>query len=182
MTEMMDVADQSNTGLLYRRASRRPPRHELGHAGFRPEVDFYGEDSRTLYDAIRYKEGDGSGGPVPLIETRRKPYFFDLDLVPGGLMLSEFEHETPQAASRMEQPILFQRLARALEEIESEYDLAVIDCPPQLGYVTLSALCASTSIVITMIPDRIDNASAAQLLRMASSLLEVTSESGGITS
>lgn len=145
--------------------------------GYQPEIDFF--EGGTLYEAIRYKSGDE--GPRPLRELIRKSYFPNLDLVPGGIMLSEFEHETPAALSRVEQPVFFQRIASVIDDVEADYDLVLIDCPPQLGYVTLSAICASTSLLMTVIPDRIDIASAAQFLKMASGLVEVLSESGGIT-
>ncbi|ETW11411.1 plasmid partitioning protein RepA-8 [Roseivivax marinus] len=147
--------------------------------GFRPEVDF--PESGTIYDAIRYTDPETRSGPVPLSDVIRKTYFHNLDLAPGGLLLAEFEHETPQALSRMEQPVFFERISHALGEIEANYDVVIVDCPPQLGYVTLSALCASTSMIMTIIPDRIDIASAAQFLKMASSLLEVLAKSGGVT-
>lgn len=147
--------------------------------GYQPELDFF--EGGTLYDAIRYRIPETGEGPRRLSEIVRKSYFHNLDIVPGGIMLSEFEHETPTALSRVEQPVFFQRIASALEDIEADYDIVLIDCPPQLGYVTLSAVCASTSLLMTVIPDRIDIASAAQFLRMAAGLVEVLSDSGGIT-
>lgn len=147
--------------------------------GYQPELDFF--EGGTLYEAIRYRIPETGEGPRRLSEIVRKSYFHNLDIVPGGIMLSEFEHETPTALSRVEQPVFFQRIASALEDIEADYDIVLIDCPPQLGYVTLSAVCASTSLLMTVIPDRIDIASAAQFLRMAAGLVEVLSDSGGIT-
>jgi chromosome partitioning protein len=147
--------------------------------GYQPEIDFF--EGGTLYDAIRYRNAETGEGPKRLSEVVRKSYFHNLDIVPGGILLSEFEHETPTALSRVEQPVFFQRIAHALDDVESDYDLVLIDCPPQLGYVTLSAVCASTSLLMTVIPDRIDIASAAQFLRMAAGLVEVLSDSGGIT-
>lgn len=147
--------------------------------GYQPEIDFF--EGGTLYDAIRYRNAETGEGPKRLSEIVRKSYFHNLDIVPGGIMLSEFEHETPTALSRVEQPVFFQRIASALDDVEADYDIVLIDCPPQLGYVTLSAICASTSLLMTVIPDRIDIASAAQFLRMAAGLVEVLSDSGGIT-
>ncbi|KAG1649453.1 putative replication protein A [Nymphon striatum] len=57
--------------------------------GYRPEYDFL--NSGTIYDAIRYDD------PLPLSEVVQKTFFTGIDLAPGGLMLQEFEHETPQA-------------------------------------------------------------------------------------
>ncbi|NSY41515.1 MULTISPECIES: plasmid partitioning protein RepA [Leisingera] len=144
--------------------------------GYQPELDF--RHGGTLYDAIRYN--DGETNRVPITEVLRKSYFPNLDLVPGGIMLSEFETETPTALSRGEQPVFFNRIRDALRQVEDEYDIVMIDCPPQLGYLTMSAVCASTSLLMTIIPERVDLASASQFLDMASGVLEVLHSNGGI--
>ena len=144
--------------------------------GYQPEIDFL--EGGTLYDAIRYNDGDVTRRP--LTELIRKTYFPNLDLVPGGIMLSEFETETPTALSRGEQPVFFNRIRDSLRQVEDDYDIVLIDCPPQLGYLTMSAICASTSLLMTVIPERVDIASASQFLTMASGVLEVLHANGGI--
>ena len=57
--------------------------------------------------------------------------------------------------------------------------MVVIDCPPQLGFLTLSALCAATSVLITVHPQMLDLASMNRFLAMASDLLSVVRENGG---
>ena len=144
--------------------------------GYQPELDLDGND--TLYGAIRYDDEQR-----PLKEIIRKTYFHGLDLVPGNLELQEFEHATPRALS-MRQPgdghgLFFTRVQAALQEVGDDYDVVVIDCPPQLGYLTLSALCASTSVVVTVHPQMLDVASMSQFLFMTSDLLNVVREAGG---
>ena len=41
-------------------------------------------------------------------------------------------------------------LSSALEEVETEYEFIVIDCPPSLGLLTLNALAISQSVLIPM--------------------------------
>lgn len=144
--------------------------------GYQPEIDF--RTGGTLYDAIRYNDGEVTRRPIT--EVLRKTYFPGLDLVPGGIMLSEFETETPTALSRGEQPVFFNRIRDSLRQVEDDYDIVLIDCPPQLGYLTMAAVCASTSLLMTIIPERVDLASASQFLTMASGLLEVLHSNGGI--
>lgn len=138
--------------------------------GYRPEVDFL--ESGTIYDAIRYDD------PVPMSQIIQKTFFAGLDLAPGGLLLQEFEHETPQALLNNVQPPFFSRMATTLQEIEDQYDVIIFDCPPQLGYLTMSAMCASTGVLITVVPNMLDVASMSQFLQMSADLLDVVSNAG----
>lgn len=142
--------------------------------GYQPEIDF--RQSGTLYDAIRYNDAEQSR--VSITKVLKKTYFPGLDLVPAGLLLSEFETETPMALSRGEQPVFFNRIRDALRQIDDDYDLVLIDCPPQLGYLTMSAVCASTSLLMTITPERVDLASASQFLAMAAGVMEVLHNNG----
>jgi chromosome partitioning protein len=143
--------------------------------GLQPEFDL--KEGDTIYGAIRY---DDQRRPVR--DCILKTYFDGLDLIPGNLELMEFEHETPQALSLGQHPaggMFFQRLGRALAEIETDYDVVVVDCPPQLGYLTLGALCAATALLITIHPQMVDVASMSQFLLMASDLMAVVRKAGG---
>jgi len=127
--------------------------------GYRPEIEF--AESGTIYDALRYDD------PLPLSAVVRKTYFHNLDLAPAGLMLSEYETETAYALQHKIDPPFTQRLAIALDEVEGDYDLVIIDCPPQLGFTTMTALLASSGLLITVVPSMLDVASMAQFLEMA---------------
>lgn len=144
--------------------------------GYQPELDLEGND--TLYGAIRY-----DGDVKPLGSIIRKTYFHGLDLVPGNLELQEFEHATPRALATRQAgdtgSLFFTRVQAALQTVADDYDVVVIDCPPQLGYLTLSALCASTSVLVTIHPQMLDVASMSQFLFMTSDLLNVVREAGG---
>lgn len=141
--------------------------------GFRPEIEF--SDSGTIYDALRYED------PVPLSQVIHKTYFHNLDLVPAGLLLSEYETETAYALQHRIDPPFTQRLSIAIEEVEANYDLVIIDCPPQLGFTTMSSLLASTGLLITVVPSMLDVASMAQFLEMAGETVRTLEESTGPT-
>src|SRR3712207_520382 len=68
------------------------------------------------------------------------------------------------------------RIANALATVEDNYDVMILDCPPQLGYITLGALCAATSLLITVHPQMLDVMSMCQFLQMAAALLEVVQD------
>ena len=141
--------------------------------GIQPEFDL--EDGGTLYDAIRYED------PLPLSDVIRKTYIAGLDLVPGNLDLMEFEHDTPRilaqrGASHMP---FFTRVGEALAPVEADYDIVVIDCPPQLGFLTMAALSSATAVLVTIHPQMLDMMSMCQFLLMTSELLNVVAEAGG---
>lgn len=139
--------------------------------GFRPELEF--AESGTIYDALRYE------GRVPLSSVIQKTYFYNLDMVPAGLLLSEYETETANALARRQQPIFAERLSLALDEVEADYDLILIDCPPQLGFLTLTALAASTGLLVTVVPGMLDIASMSQFLKLASETVQAVEEAIG---
>nr|WP_323782744.1 plasmid partitioning protein RepA [Amylibacter sp.] len=139
--------------------------------GYRPEIEF--AESGTIYDALKYED------PVPLSQVVRKTYFHNLDLAPAGLLLSEYETETAYALQHKLDPPFTQRLAIALDEVEASYDLVIIDCPPQLGFTTMTALLASTGLLITVVPSMLDVASMAQFLEMAGETVQTLEEAAG---
>jgi chromosome partitioning protein len=143
--------------------------------GHQPELDV--GEGETLYGAIRYD------APRPIAEIVRATYTPNLHLIPGNLELMEFEHETPKAMmSGTAESMFFARIGEALTEIESFYDVVVVDCPPQLGFLTMSALCAATSVLITVHPQMLDVMSMSQFLTMTSELMSVVEKAGGRTS
>lgn len=143
--------------------------------GVMPEIDVAA--NQTLYASIRY-----DSAVRPLRDVLRPTYFDGLDLVPGNLELMEFEHDTPKAlmeGARGADQMFFSRIARAFDDVADRYDVVVMDCPPQLGYLTLSGLCAATSVLVTVHPQMLDVASMSQFLLMTHDLLSVVREAGG---
>ena len=139
--------------------------------GFQPELDL--PDGGTLYDAIRYDD------PLPLSEIVQTTHIRGLDLVPGNLDLMEFEHDTPRALANREAGLFFTRIGDAIATVEDRYDVVVLDCPPQLGFLTMSALSAATAVLVTVHPQMLDVMSMCQFLQMVSNLLGVVADAGG---
>lgn len=142
--------------------------------GYQPEFDV-GQDE-TIYGAIKF--GDERR---PTAEVIRKTYFPGLSLIPGNIELMEYEHESPVALmeKRNGHATFFSRVSEALAEVQDDFDVVVIDCPPQLGFLTLSALSASTALLVTVHPEMLDIMSMCQFLLMTSELLEVVAKAGG---
>jgi chromosome partitioning protein len=143
--------------------------------GYQPETDIGAGE--TLYGAVRYDSAARA-----LADLVRKTYFAGLDLVPGNLELQEFEHETPRALAGLHPGNslpFFARIDAALATVADRYDVVVIDCPPQLGFLTLAALCAASGILVTVHPQMLDVASMSQFLLMTADLLQVVRTAGG---
>lgn len=140
--------------------------------GIQPELD----RNPSLYEALRYDEAR-----KPISDVILSTNFPGLDIVPANLELQEYEYDTPLAASNkssVEGRMFFTRITDALKEVDQRYDVVVIDCPPQLGYLTLTALTASTSVLITIHPQMLDVMSMSQFLLMLGGILQSISSAG----
>ncbi len=60
---------------------------------------------------------------------------------------------SPDLATEKTTPASAKRLQEALEPIKKDYDLIIIDTPPQIGELTLNALQASTGLIIPLETD-----------------------------
>lgn len=143
--------------------------------GYQPEFDI--PENATLFGAIRYDEDR-----INMKDVVRPTYFSGVSIVPGNLELMEFEHQTPRhimASKGRPEDLFFRRVARAISEVEGDFDVVVIDCPPQLGFLTMGALNAATGMIVTIHPQMVDVASMSQFLLMTSELVSVIEDAGG---
>ncbi|MFW8610099.1 MULTISPECIES: plasmid partitioning protein RepA [Rhizobium] len=134
--------------------------------GIQPELD----DKASFYESLRYDEERKS-----ITEIIQPTNFPNLDIVPANLELQEYEYETPIAMQRKDSnagKLFYTRVGDALAEVDDRYDVVVIDCPPQLGYLTLTALTAATSVLITVHPQMLDIMSMSQFLLMLGNILK----------
>lgn len=140
--------------------------------GYQPEID----QNESLYEALRYDDQRKS-----LSTLIKKTNFPGLDIVPANLELQEYEYDTPLALAQKDGAMgsmFFGRLDEALADVSSDYDVVVIDCPPQLGYLTLTSLSASTAMLITVHPQMLDVMSMCQFLIMLGDLMRTLKNAG----
>jgi len=135
--------------------------------GISPEIEF---DGLTIYDAIRYDD------PAPMRDVIIPTYFPGLSLAPARLLLSEFETESA-VRSNPDRPF-FNRINRALAQVETEYDVVLMDSPPQLGFLTISGMAAATSLIVPLTPSMLDVSSTAQFLELAGAYMGVIEDAG----
>lgn len=140
--------------------------------GIQPELD----GNPSFYDALRYDDKR-----VSITAVRRPTNFPGLDIVPANLELQEYEYETPIAMHAKDPTAgrsFYTRIFAALDEVDDDYDVVVIDCPPQLGYLTLTALAAASAVLITVHPQMLDIMSMSQFLLMLGEILKSIEAAG----
>lgn len=135
--------------------------------GISPEIEF---DGLTIYDAIRYDD------PLPMSEVISETYFPGLWLAPSRLLLSEFETESA-VHSNPDRPF-FTRIRDALLQVEGQFDIVLMDSPPQLGFLTIAGMAAATSLIVPLTPSMLDVSSTAQFLELAGAYMEVIEDAG----
>jgi chromosome partitioning protein len=79
---------------------------------------------------------------VPIAESRIASIRPRLDVVPTDSTLAAAEIELVSVPERE------RRLATACEALRDDYDIALIDCPPSLGLLTINALVAADAVVV----------------------------------
>ncbi len=94
--------------------------------------------------AMHYTVYDVLLGSVPAADVVLLTPFRNLSLLPATIALAGAEIDL-QAVAHFET-----RLKEALEPLREQYDYILIDCPPSLGLLTVSALTASDGVVIPM--------------------------------
>ena len=72
----------------------------------------------------------------------------NFDIAPSNLVLTALEQELSNEISRES------RLKEALSLVNQEYDYIIIDCPPNLGILTVNAICAATEVIVPVEPSR----------------------------
>lgn len=85
-----------------------------------------------------------------------------LHIIPSNINLSGSEVDLLDVERRE------YRLAEALRDIRNEYDFIFIDCPPSLGILTINALCASDSVMITLQTEYFALEGLSQLMKIIS--------------
>lgn len=114
------------------------------HLGIDPN-----ETERSVYDILV----DGRN-PREVIQHRH-----DLDVIPATLDLSAAEIEL---ASMMSREL---RLRQAILPLADAYDFILIDCPPSLGLLTISALALAQEVIVPMEAEYLALRGLSQLVR-----------------
>ncbi len=103
-----------------------------------------------------------------------------LDLLPSSLQLIDLQDKLtlmPAGQFGTRNPVTI--LLRGIKDILNNYDYILIDCPPNLGYITLNGLRIADGYVIPTIPDVLSTYGIPQIVtRINTFSSEISSETG----
>ena len=112
-----------------------------GHATLGVQTDS-DPPARTLTDVLVWELNNQRAHLRDVVRNVRP----NLDLVSSDIQLSAASEKLASVSGRED------RLDKALDEVRSQYDYVLIDCPPNIGVLTFNALMACNEIIIPMDP------------------------------
>ena len=116
-------------------------------------------EGNTLAQLFKDALVDPGDRSFDIISTRQKRVsnvedVQTLDLLPSSLDLIDVQDRLSSMSSgRFHSEIPTDILRRAVKSIRDEYDFILIDCPPNLGIITLNGLRIADGYIIPVIPD-----------------------------
>jgi chromosome partitioning protein len=88
----------------------------------------------SIYDVLMHE--------TPIEDCIEPTSLRNLFVVPSTIDLAGAEIELVPTFNRE------QKLRRALDRLEGEFDFTLIDCPPSLGLITINGLAAATEVIV----------------------------------
>lgn len=123
--------------------------------GFNPDLQIKSDDTIAAYLL---------GEQHTLHYAIKSTHWPGIDLIPSALHFYGAEYEL--AAQVAGNAPLLETLRAGLDGVSDGYDVIILDPPPALGLVSISALVAANALVVPVPPANIDFASTAHFLGM----------------
>ena len=132
--------------------------------GYLPDVDVRSED--TILPYLEFERED-------LAYAVRPTYFDGVSLAPSNLSL--YRAETTLAAGLPD----FKRLRDGIGTVSDHYDVVIIDPPPSLGLLAMSALYAADAMIIPMSLGLLDFYSTVSFIQTIHDTIEQVQQHSG---
>ncbi|GAB1116556.1 MAG: plasmid-partitioning protein SopA [Shewanella algae] len=131
--------------------------------GMLPDVDIKADDTLLPYFLGQHETAH---------YAIKKTYFPSLDIIPSCLQLARVDDEVAALGDKgLTRTQVHMLLRDAIESIMDDYDLIIIDCPPNLGLGTVMCVFAADVLIIPSPVDRFGFYSTRQYLKMLDDLL-----------
>lgn len=92
--------------------------------------------SHSIYDVIQQQ--------LPIQDVVRYTAMKSMSILPANLQLATLE----SSAILQQEPRPFEILKNRLAPIQNQFDYVILDCPPSLGWLSVSALVACDSVIV----------------------------------
>jgi len=151
LTEAKVIAFANQKGGVGKTTSAINTGYLLAGAGYRVLlIDCDPQGSATIHLGIKPDARDLEGKTLTYLLTRDLPTLEAVipvcdglfDLIPSSISLAEAE------AVLASDPLAGLALQSKIEEVGDRYDVVILDCPPNLGFVSVSTLAAADGLVI----------------------------------
>ena len=107
-------------------------------------------------------------GPEHMAGICRETHWDNIKIAPASLALQRVDWVLPaedaEQRQRLGSPVL--RLSAALNKVEQDYDLVVIDTPPALGALSINSIAAADLIIVPIEPHLYSLASSVQFFQI----------------
>lgn len=135
------------------------PQHSAtGMCGIIPEHE-YGD--LTIYNALTHLPDLHE----PMEKVIQPTFLPGLWIAPAGVRLGNFQLESRGGGE------FAKRLQQAIGRVADQFDIVLIDSPPQLDILTITGMVAATSVIVPLAPSMLDLDSTAEFLDLASEFL-----------
>ncbi|OTP68228.1 ParA family protein [Caballeronia sordidicola] len=125
--------------------------------GYAPDAEI--ADTDTLLPLIY-------GDETTLHYAVRETYWKNLDLIPACNTLQDAEYAIPSHIIHDSRYEFWDIVNKGLLPLLETYDIAIIDTPPALSYLTTNVLMAADAIIMPLPPEALDFASSTQFWQM----------------
>jgi chromosome partitioning protein len=92
----------------------------------------------------------------------------NLSIIPSHILLSQTDITLTTAMDHRES-----RLKKELDRVRGDFDVAFIDCPPALSWLTINALTASDFILVVISPGYFELESTIQMMKTVTEVQEL---------
>ena len=119
------------------------------------------ESKFSIYDALSRISKNKCSLKEAIVEVEK-----NFDMVPSSIILSTIDQELFNEIGRES------RLQDIIYDLKEEYDFVIIDCPPNLGLLTVNALRAANSAIIPVEASRFSVDGVARLIEIIDLICE----------